>query len=147
MRERGAVVSIHEGTVDLRMSPSGDCDSCGMCSGSSGDRIMEGVDNSLGARLGDLVEVETDPVVHLRAVVKLYLIPVMVLVVGYLAGFLLATWAGLDSDTVGAVVALSATAVTFRLMRRAGARDGGHGEKPRVRAIIARGHDGCESGY
>ncbi len=146
MRERGLVVAIHENEVDLAMSPSGDCDSCGMCSGTAGERVMEGVENRIGASLGDLVDIEIDSASHLRAVVRLYLVPVTMLVVGYLAGFLLAPWLGFDPDTVGAVTALSSSAITFRLLRRAGQGNQGRAEKPRVHAIIARGCDGCDSG-
>lgn len=138
MRESGRVVRVHDGNVDVLIRPSESCESCGICSeGAGGLRLLEGVGDPIGARVDDTVMVETPGSSRQRAQLRLYVVPVVALVLGYLAGFLLSTMVGVDPDVGGAVFSLLAGAAALATVPRseAATQDG-----PVVRAIIARGH-------
>lgn len=144
MIERGIVVSVHDGAVDVAIEPSEACETCGGCAeGAAGKRLLEGVEDVLGALRGDEVEVETSGHVRHRAQGLVYVVPVMAMVAGYLAGFLLGTLAEFAPDAVGAITGISAGILVLVSVTRLDRRFETHGEPPRVRAIIAR----CRSGH
>lgn len=142
MLERGTVVATGPGSVDVAIEPSGACETCagGCTEGANGKRLLEGVADTLGARPGDMVEVHTPVFARRRAQRLVYVVPVVAVLFGYLAGFLLANWLGIAPDAVGAAFAIAtgaASLVSLKRFERSFGRADGH---PRVRAIIARGH-------
>ena len=142
MLERGMVVAAGMGTVDVSIEPSASCETCGACAlGASGQRVLEGVVDEFGAAVGDTVEIETSARARRRAQTLVYVVPVVALVIGYLAGFLLGSWTGIAPDAVGAVLALAAGALALLALRRTERGAGHPHEQPRVRAIIARCRD------
>lgn len=141
MKERGTVTAASPGRVDIAIEPSNACASCGACGESDGGkRLLTGVVDSLGALPGDTVEVDTPARARRRAQLIVYILPVVMLIVGYLAGFLLSSSMGAEPDTAGAVVGLLAGAATVAGMRFVGrgAADQQTFE-PQVHAIISRG--------
>jgi positive regulator of sigma E activity len=143
MLEQGTVTHVGSGRADVFISPSEKCEECGACSeGANGIRLMEGALDPIGVHVGDVVEIETPPRARRRAQMLVFVAPVVALGVGYLAGYLLGPMLGIAGDTLGAAFGLAAAAGMFLSLR--GARATGVGEKdgmPRVRAIIARGHE------
>lgn len=147
MRERGTVVRVTGGTVDVAIEPSEACETCGGCAeGASGKRLLEGVLNEQGAGVGDTVEVETPLRARRRAEGLVYVVPVTALAGGYLAGFLLGTWARFAPDALGAVIGIGAGTLALVSLRRFDRRFEADGGMPRVRAIIARCRGG-DSGF
>ena len=134
------------GVLTVSMESSASCETCGACAaGAGGKRILEGIVDEHGAAPGDLVEIETPIGARRRAQGLVYVVPVVALVVGYMAGFLLSSWAGYSApDSVGAVVALASGFGALMLLRRRDHAFDAPSARPRVRAIIARGHDGPE---
>jgi positive regulator of sigma E activity len=140
MHERGTVVSAAGGMVDVAIEPSESCETCGACAeGAGGKRLLEGVLDTHGASPGDTVEVETPMSVRRRAQWLVYVVPVVATIGGYLAGFLLGTWAEFAPDAVGAVFAIAAGAASLVSLKRYDHSFGGTDGQPKVRAIIARG--------
>lgn len=140
MHERGTVVSVADGRVSVAIEPSKECETCGACAeGAGGKRILEGVLDVHGARPGDTVEIETPAGARRRAQGLVYVVPVVALVAGYVAGFLLGTWLEFAPDATGAVVAIGAGAAALLSLRRHDQAFGRPEDQPRVRAIIARG--------
>jgi positive regulator of sigma E activity len=140
MLERGTVVSTGSRTVDVAIEPSESCDTCGGCAeGAGGKRLLEGVIDAHDARPGDFVEVETPAFARRRAQGLVYVVPVVALVFGYLAGFLLGNWVEIAPDAVGAVFAIAAGAVSLVSLKRYERSFGRTDGQPKVRAIIARG--------
>ncbi len=139
MHERGTVVAVDDGSALISMESSADCEVCGACAkGAAGARLLEGVVDEHGVRPGDLVEVETPAAARRRAQGLAYVVPVMAALSGYVAGFLLGSWIGINTDVSGAVAAIGAGAVALASLKRFD-RFFGRGEvQPRVRAIIAR---------
>lgn len=142
MREQGRVVGVGEGVVDVRMEVSAACEGCGVCvAGRPGETIMAGVRDSLGAAVGDTVEVVIPDTVKRRAVVAVFVVPVLALFAGYLAGFLLGGLLHVDRDLAGVITALAAAVLAFAGVRVAEARIKRSARlSPQVGAIVARGH-------
>lgn len=139
MIERGTVVAAAAGLVDVAIQPAEACESCGGCvEGAGGKRFIEGVVNAVGATVGDLVEVETARGARRAAQALLYGVPVAAALVGYLAGFLLGSWAEVAPDQAGAVVSVIAFAAAVVFVGRAGRVLSRRHPTPQVRAIIAR---------
>lgn len=139
MLERGTVVSATGGTVDVAIEPSEACETCGACAeGAGGKRLLEGVVDAHRAAVGDTVEIETPLRARRRAQWLVYVVPVVAIVTGYLAGFLLGTWAEFAPDAVGALVAIVAGVAALASLTRYDQAFEQTDEKPRVRAIIAR---------
>lgn len=143
MRERGTVVSAGDGIVDVAIEAKPDCETCGACAeGAAGTRLLEGAVNTPGARVGDLVEVDTPAAVRMRAQGLVYVFPVVSLLLGYLAGSLLGTMLRISPDQAGAAFGIAAGALALASLRRFSGAFERSGRQPRVRAIIARGQSG-----
>ncbi|MDY0087044.1 MAG: SoxR reducing system RseC family protein [Coriobacteriia bacterium] len=143
MLERGIVVAVRAGSVDVAIEPSEACETCGGCAeGAAGKRLLQGVVDTCGARRGDEVEVETSGQARRRAQGLVYVVPVVAIVGGYVAGFLLGTLLEFAPDALGAVVGIGASIVALISVTRLDRRFEIDGGMPRVRAIIARCHSG-----
>lgn len=142
MNERGRVITVRDGAVDVRMESSAACAGCGACSrGDDGETIMHDVADTFGATVGDTVDVVIPDTVRAKAAAAVFIVPVACMLAGYLAGFLLGRWLGISPDISGLVVALLAANLAVlgvRLAERRVASDDQY--TPKVSAIIARGH-------
>ncbi|MBS3957325.1 MAG: SoxR reducing system RseC family protein [Clostridiales bacterium] len=139
MRERGVVVSASEGTVDVAIAESIACKTCGACARSAhGARLLEGVLDDSGARVGDQVEVEI-PLGAVRAARALvYLLIPGCLLAGYAAGAVAGGLVGVDPDVAGAVAGIAAGAAALSVLARMSPRFERADRRPRVRAVIER---------
>ncbi|MBE0477346.1 MAG: SoxR reducing system RseC family protein [Coriobacteriia bacterium] len=139
--ENGVVTEVGEAGIQVRVTPSGSsCASCGHCAtAGDGGMFMHDVADPFGVRVGDSVEVELPGGARLYASAISYALPVVGLILGYVAGFLLGRAAGWDPDATGALTAVASAAGTFMLGRRLAADVCGLERfRPRVRAIIGR---------
>jgi sigma-E factor negative regulatory protein RseC len=143
MIERGTVVRAADGRADIMVTPAEECDGCEICTeGAGGRRVLEGALDPLGVHEGDVVELETPDRARHVAQLLVFVFPVVALILGYLAGYLLSSLVEMDSDTVGAVCAVGAAAIALISLRRVRVKAAdGSDETPRVRAIIARAHE------
>jgi positive regulator of sigma E activity len=142
VHEQGRVVTVRDGTVDVHMEVSAGCGGCTLCSqGAGGETVMHEVRDPFGTTVGDLVDVVIPDTVQSRAAIAVFVVPVLALMGGYLAGFLLSRWAGWGSESPAIVLAL-ASAVIAIVGIRVAERRLAHDERyaPRVNAIIARSH-------
>lgn len=141
MREEGMVVTVHDGFVDVRMQMSTGCAGCSVCSqGSGGETVMHDVADGFGSTVGDVVSVSIPDGIKTRAAVAVFLVPVVCLFLGYLAGFLLGGWVGKDPESTAVVGALLLATVGMLGIRVAERTLAGNAAfTPRVDAIISRG--------
>lgn len=139
MRERGTVVATRGSRVDVRMTPGAACSDCGACSGVGESSLLEGVSSALEASVGDVVEIEILPAGRARAHAIVFVVPVVALMLGYLAGFLLFSASNVNPDAAGAVLGIGAGALSLGVVRRLGRMAGSDRYEPQVRAIISRG--------
>ncbi len=141
MREQGVVRAVRPGEADIDMlpEPGGKCAECGACARAAGGAMrLDGVSDPIGVSVGDRVEVEVPIEARRRAQAAVFAGPVAALLLGYLAGFLLGRWLGVDQDILGAVVALTCGVAALLALRQAGAPGSVRDRYPvRIRAIIA----------
>lgn len=139
MLERGVVVAVAPGVVDVRIEHPAECAECGACTqDASGQRVAQGVTDAIGARLGDVVEIETSAAVRRSAQVRVFVVPVLLLILGYLAGYLLGSVCGIAPDVMGAIAGLVASATAIYTLRSHGLSPNAEQRYPvRVHAIIA----------
>ena len=120
MNEYGQVVKT-EGDKALvlfkRTSACGKCRACGMLSNQT--EITVEVPNDLGARTGQLVEVNIVMKKAIRASAIAYVFPLFMLVLGAVLGWLLTeVWAVFENtDITMALCALIFTALSFLLLK------------------------------
>ena len=93
----------------LRQSAcSGECHKCGGC-GSVGQTLRLTAKNPIGAQKGDIVVVESESGVVLKAAALIYLLPLTLFLLGYLAAMRLGAWAlliGLGGFCLGTLPAV-----------------------------------------
>lgn len=139
MAEEGTVIAVRPGEADIELARSEACASCGACAPDGRGMLMEGVPVDDGLRPGDRVRVEIAPQATARARTLLFVLPVVALVIGYLAGFLLSGVLRTPPDATGAAAALLACASTMAAVAIADRkRGGGRSGDVRVHAIISQ---------
>ena len=122
MNQQGYIIEIvDEKTAKLKMQRHSACAACGKCvtSSETKDIIVE-VDNSIGARVGDHVEVNMDNVDVLKATVIAYIVPLVSLLVGTIGTYFVLDFLEVKSgiEIISAVVGLLLTAITFVIIKK-----------------------------
>lgn len=85
MNQQGYVIEIvDKNTAKLRMQKHSACASCGKCRDLSSEskEILVEVDNTIGAKIGDYVEVNMENINVLKATALAYLVPLAFLLIG-----------------------------------------------------------------
>lgn len=85
MNQQGYVIDIvDKNTAKLRMQKHSACASCGKCKDLSSEskEILVEVDNTIGAKIGDYVEVNMENINVLKATALAYLVPLAFLLIG-----------------------------------------------------------------
>ena len=94
------------------------CGACASCGGCDGGRILLKTKNTLGAKVGDYVIVETASKKVLAAACLIYLLPLIM----FFAGYALGTAIGHFPVLIGALGFVAALAVCVIINRRASAK-------------------------
>lgn len=89
MNQQGYIVEIVDSvTAKLKLKRHSACASCGKCATTSEEKdIIVEVDNTIGAKVGDRVEVNMETVNVLKAVFIAYTIPLVALLLGTVGTF------------------------------------------------------------
>ncbi len=89
MNQRGYVIEIVDSiTAKIKMQKHSACASCGKCASSTDKKdIIVEVDNTLGAKVGDYVEVNMDSVNVIKAASIIYIIPLVALLGGTILSY------------------------------------------------------------
>jgi len=125
------------------MEISAACGGCTTCArGPGGETIMRSVRDSLGATVGDTVDIVIPDSIRTKAAAAVFIVPVVCMFAGYLAGFLLGRQVGWDPDVSGLVGALASANIAVIGVKRAERHLASDTQyTPKVNAIIARSHD------
>ena len=123
MNQQGFIIDIVDSrTAKMIMQRHSACASCGKCSKLSSecqDLVVE-VDNSIGAKKGDHVEVSMESVRVLKATLLAYLVPLMFLLVGTILTYYildLIKFSGPTEVIIG-VVGLICTCISYLLLKK-----------------------------
>ncbi|MBC6004403.1 MAG: SoxR reducing system RseC family protein [Paeniclostridium sordellii] len=89
MNQHGYVIEIVDSiTAKIKMQKHSACASCGKCASSTDKKdIIVEVDNTLGAKVGDYVEVNMDSVNVIKAASIIYAIPLIALLGGTILSY------------------------------------------------------------
>lgn len=122
MRSRATVAELlPEGKVRLAVrresACSGDCHKCGGCGGTEQTLYLT-ARNPICAQKGDIVYVESRSDVVLKGAVLIYLLPLVLLLMGYLAAMPLGGWAFLIAFGSFVLGLLPAALYNRRLKKR-----------------------------
>lgn len=117
MNQQGYIIEIvDEKTAKLKMQRHSACASCGKCVTSSEKKdILVDVENTIGAKVGDHVEVNMENVKVLKATAFAYLIPLMGLLIGTIGTYSILELLGVKSniEIISAVVGLLTTFICY----------------------------------
>ena len=90
MNQQGHIIEIvDEKTARLKMQRHSACASCGKCKTLSSETkdILVEVDNTIGAKIGDHVEVNMDNMNVLKATALAYIVPLIFLMLGTIGSY------------------------------------------------------------
>lgn len=139
MEEMAQVVRLLDGNqCEVMLRRHSACGHCGQCSHGSGEPSTFEVANTLDAGIGDMVLLEMQTGNVLKAVVVIYLLPLVNLVLGYFLGYWLNSVLQITKGESFAVASgLIVMALTFLFVRSYDRRAGGQsGFKPRMTQIL-----------
>ncbi len=121
MIEYGKVIALKEDKVVILIKRHAACGDCGACHVSKEQMEMRLLaENTLGASVGDDVELNIETVDFLSAVSIMYLVPLIALVVGVFAGYYSSIWSGLTimlSQGIGAALGIVLMGASFFLIK------------------------------
>ncbi len=124
--EVGKVVGVFEHTVEIRINPTEDCGSCGAkssChekSGNSKERFVTASD-PFGLKIGQWVKINLEPKNLVKASIILFVFPLSGLLLGAIAGSLIAGTAGYNDDlcaVIGGFTGIGISVLGLRLYNR-----------------------------
>ncbi len=88
MKEAGEVVKIEKNFAVVKIDRKSECEKCGMCGMKKGMSFVEvNSTNTVGAKVGDKVIIETGDGAKFLAVVFVFLIPLILLAAAILLGY------------------------------------------------------------
>lgn len=123
MNQQGFIIDIVDSrTAKMIMQRHSACASCGKCTKLSSecqDLVVE-VDNSIGAKKGDNVEVSMESVNVLKATMLAYLVPLMFLLVGTILTYYILNLIEFSGpiEPISGIVGLICTCISYLLLRK-----------------------------
>ena len=123
MNQQGFIIDIVDSrTAKIIMQRHSACASCGKCTKLSSecqDLVVE-VDNSIGAKKGDNVEVSMESVNVLKATMLAYLVPLMFLLVGTILTYYILNLIEFSGpiEPISGIVGLICTCISYLLLRK-----------------------------
>lgn len=124
MEQTGYIVEVLDGNIaKFKMERESACAKCGKCFGaktSESQELIVDVDNNIGAKIGDFVEVSMDQVNVMKAMGIVYGIPLLALVIGSVG-----TYYGLQNfgilgsrlEVYSFLVGMLFTAISYTIIR------------------------------
>ena len=122
MNQQGYIVEIVDSvTAKLKLKRHSACASCGKCATTSEEKdIIVEVDNTIGAKVGDKVEVNMETVNVLKAAFIAYAIPLVALLLGTVGTFYSLKAVNVTSNVefISGLVGLIFTFISFLILRK-----------------------------
>lgn len=124
MDQRGYIIEIlDEDIATFKMQRMSACASCGKCIGASNSEskeIMVEVENKIGAKPGQYVEVSMEQINVMRAIFIVYGIPLVALIIGSVSSFYLMKSMGIGGnvqEVISFFVGLVFTGIAYLYIR------------------------------
>lgn len=118
MNEYGKIIKTNNGEAVISIRRSSACDRCGACEmGCREEEMLLTVPNILDGNIGDYVELELSDAQVLKASAITYLFPLVGLILGVAAGYLIAPLLGIDWELLGSITGIIFTVISFLIIR------------------------------
>ncbi|MCC0635177.1 MULTISPECIES: SoxR reducing system RseC family protein [unclassified Clostridioides] len=124
MNQQGFIMEIvDDRTAKLKMQRHSACAACGKCAtadSSESKEILVEVDNTIGAKVGDHVEVSMDNMNVLKAAVMAYIIPLVALLVGTIGTYYILGAIGMTSgvEAISGLVGICLTIICYLYLKK-----------------------------
>ena len=121
MNQQGYIIEIVDSvTAKLKLKRHSACASCGKCATTSESKdIIVEVDNTIGAKVGDRVEVNMETVNVLKAAFIAYTIPLAALLIGTVGAFYILSYMNINNiEVISGGVGLTFTLLSFLMLKK-----------------------------
>ena len=116
MRDEGVITKIiSHGLAEVALKKNDACAKCGVCHEMGEGMVGIEAANELGAKPGDIVELEVQSEEIIKGSMVLFLMPIFFLVAGYLIGSAIVRsfGFGIAEETAGIVLGITALIISF----------------------------------
>ncbi|MDU2149497.1 MAG: SoxR reducing system RseC family protein [Paeniclostridium sordellii] len=121
MNQRGYVIELVDGTTaKIKMQKHSACAACGKCASSTDKKdIIVEVDNNIGAKVGDYVEVNMDSVNVIKAAAIVYIVPLIALLGGTIMSYGIFNFIdiGMNKEVLSGFVGIVLTIISYLLIK------------------------------
>ena len=121
MNQRGYVIELVDGTTaKIKMQKHSACAACGKCASSTDKKdIIVEVDNNIGAKVGDYVEVNMDSVNVIKAAAIVYIVPLIALLGGTIISYGILNFIdiGMNKEVLSGFIGIVLTAISYLLIK------------------------------
>jgi sigma-E factor negative regulatory protein RseC len=124
MRETGVIVSEEKNQVTVQIVRGDKCKNCNLCDATGPNQMQLFAHNSMGAKIGDMVEVEIPPGKVLGYSFIIFIIPIIMMITGYFIG----VQASGGSEGAGIISSLVSLGLSFLVVKFFDSQLG-HGEQ------------------
>lgn len=125
MNQQGYIIEIVDNkTAKLKMQRHSACASCGKCQtlSSESKEILVEVDNSIGAKQGDHVEVNMENMNVLKATALAYLVPLIFLLVGTIVSYfmldMIISTQGIIVELISGIIGIMLMLLSYVILKR-----------------------------
>lgn len=121
MKKEAQVISVSDdGTAELRVKRDSACGDCASCGGCNAGSVLVKVKNSLSAKVGDTVLIETPSKTVVAVAALVYLLPLLL----FFAGYAIGTLAAVSPVLLGGIGFAGALAAVIVCSRKLSAKIG-----------------------
>ncbi|MCR1850560.1 SoxR reducing system RseC family protein [Paraclostridium sordellii] len=121
MNQRGYIIELVDGTTaKIKMQKHSACAACGKCASSTDKKdIIVEVDNNIGAKVGDYVEVNMDSVNVIKAAAIVYIVPLIALLGGTIISYGILNFIdiGMNKEVLSGFIGIVLTAISYLLIK------------------------------
>lgn len=140
MSECGQIVEVKDNIATIKLTRKSACASCGACGmgGHQKDMLLS-IPNTLGGEVGDYAELDLSSKQLLKASVIMYVGPLIALLAGVVAGYLLGAKLDLNKELFAVILGLLFTGLSYLGIRVLEPRfKKGHNFSPQLVKIIKK---------
>ena len=121
MNQHGYVIELVDGTTaKIKMQKHSACAACGKCASSTDKKdIIVEVDNNIGAKVGDYVEVNMDSVNVIKAAAIVYIVPLIALLGGTIISYAILNFIdiGMNKEVLSGFIGIVLTIISYLLIK------------------------------
>ena len=114
MREIGTIISVERGRAMVRIDRGSQCNGCTACKSFGENNMQIEALNRPNGQVGDLVEVMIEPAKVVKHSFIVFILPLLMMVLGYLAG---GTLYPVRQESAGIAGSLAGLVLAFLLIR------------------------------